>query len=94
MGWRERIDLAEALLGLPGRLPSRFGVNAGGSIATNYTYQPFEATTIGGATNGNTYQFTGRENDGTGLYFYRSRYYSPNVQRFNAQIRSASPAVT
>ncbi len=30
----------------------------------------------------NTYQYTGRENDGTGLYFYRARYYSPTLQRF------------
>jgi len=26
------------------------------------------------------YQFTGRENDGTGLYYYRARYYQ--LQRF------------
>jgi len=25
---------------------------------------------------------TGRENDGTGLYYYRARYYSPTLQRF------------
>src|SRR5437016_203574 len=25
---------------------------------------------------------SGRENDGTGVYFYRSRYYSPSLQRF------------
>jgi RHS repeat-associated protein len=30
----------------------------------------------------NTYQFTGRVNDGTGLYDYRVRYYSPGYQRF------------
>ena len=35
-----------------------------GQIATNYTYQPFGATTFGGSANGNPYQFTGRENDG------------------------------
>jgi RHS repeat-associated protein len=33
----------------------------------------------------NPYQFTGRENDGTGLYFYRARYYSPTFQRFVSQ---------
>lgn len=27
-------------------------------------------------------QFTGRENDGTGLYYYRARYFSPTLQRF------------
>lgn len=31
------------------------------------------------------YEFTGRENDGTGLYYYRARYYSPTYQRFIAQ---------
>jgi RHS repeat-associated protein len=28
---------------------------------------------------------TGRENDATGLYFYRARYYSPTYQRFVSQ---------
>ncbi len=60
-------------------------VGSGGSISTNYTYQPFGSTTVGGSANGNSYQFTGRENDGTGLYFYRARYYSPTFQRFIAQ---------
>src|SRR5216684_5519013 len=60
-------------------------VASGGSIATSYTYQPFGATTAGGVSNSNPYQFTGRENDGTGLYFYRARYYSPTAQRFIAQ---------
>ena len=30
----------------------------------------------------NPYQYTGRENDGTGLYYYRARYYSPMLKRF------------
>src|SRR5208283_3528407 len=60
-------------------------VGSGQSIATSYTYQPFGATTVGGAANGNSYQFTGRENDSTGLYYYRARYYSPNLQRFVSQ---------
>lgn len=28
------------------------------------------------------FQYTSRENDGTGLYYYRARYYSPEMQRF------------
>lgn len=60
-------------------------VNSLGAIATNYTYEPFGATTVGGSANGNSYEFTGRENDGTGLYFYRARYYSPTLQRFVTQ---------
>ncbi len=53
--------------------------------ATVYQYEPFGGTTTGGSANGNPYQFTGRENDGTGLYFYRARYYRPTFQRFIAQ---------
>ena len=30
----------------------------------------------------NPYQYTGREDDGTGLYYYRARYYSAILQRF------------
>jgi hypothetical protein len=51
--------------------------NSSGAIGTTYTYEPFGNTTLGGAANANPYQFTGRENDGTGLYFNRARYYSP-----------------
>jgi RHS repeat-associated protein len=54
--------------------------DAAGVLQTQYTYEPFGSTT-GGPT-GSSSQFTGRENDGTGLYFYRARYYSPLVQRF------------
>ncbi|WP_414645318.1 RHS repeat-associated core domain-containing protein [Candidatus Binatus sp.] len=56
-----------------------------GAIQTEYGYEPFGSTTTSGASNGNSYQFTGRENDGTGLDYYRSRYYSPTLQRFIAQ---------
>lgn len=55
--------------------------NAQGSSATMYTYEPFGKTTVIG-TSSNLSQYTGRENDGTGLYYYRSRYYSPRLQRF------------
>ena len=44
-------------------------VGSGGAIATSYTYQPFGATTVGGSANGNSYQFTGRENDGIMIRF-------------------------
>ncbi len=33
----------------------------------------------------NPFQFTGRENDGTGLYYNRARYYSPTLGRFISQ---------
>ena len=35
-------------------------VGSGQTIATNYTYQPFGTTTVGGSANGNSYDFTGR----------------------------------
>jgi len=59
--------------------------NSGGSINTSYTYGPFGNVTISGQSNANSYQFTARENDATGLYYYRARYYSPTFQRFIAQ---------
>ena len=31
---------------------------------------------------GNALQYTGRENDDTGLYYYRARYYDPALKRF------------
>jgi RHS repeat-associated protein len=53
-----------------------------GAVQTEYTYEPFGRTTVSGASNSNSYQYTGRENDGTGLYYYRARYYHPELQRF------------
>lgn len=53
-----------------------------GTVQTQYTYEPFGATTATGPTSGNSFQYTGREHDGTGLYYYRARYYHPTRQRF------------
>jgi len=63
--------------------------NTQGSPGTTYTYEPFGKTAVTG-TSLNPFQFTGREHegpalsgvDGTGLYYYRARYYQPRVQRF------------
>lgn len=51
-------------------------------IQTEYDYEPFGATTTTGAGNKNAYKFTAREDDATGLYFYRARYYHPALGRF------------
>ena len=59
--------------------------DATGAIQTQYAYEPFGNTTTSGASSFNSYQYTGRENDATGLYYYRARYYSPTLQRFIAQ---------
>jgi RHS repeat-associated protein len=53
-----------------------------GDVRTEYTFDPFGATTTSGASSTNAAQFTGRENDLTGLSFYRARFYNPQLQRF------------
>jgi RHS repeat-associated protein len=52
------------------------------TVQDQYTYEPFGAATVSGGTNGNPFQYTGRENDGTGLSYYRARYYHHGRQRF------------
>src|SRR5439155_1589327 len=47
-----------------------------------YTYEPFGTTTVMGTGSNNTFEYTGRENDGTGLYYYRARHYHPTSGRF------------
>ncbi|MFO0701188.1 MAG: RHS repeat-associated core domain-containing protein [Nitrospira sp.] len=59
--------------------------NSAGAAQTTYTYEPFGTTTQAGTASTSPFQFTGRENDGTGLYYYRARYYYPKVQRFVRQ---------
>src|SRR5207237_8061376 len=59
--------------------------DATGTVQTSYTYEPFGKPTATGATDANPLQFTGRENDGTGLQYNRARYYSPTLQRFISQ---------
>ena len=56
-----------------------------GGLATQYSYDPFGGGLSSGAASANSYEYTGRENDGTGLYFYRGRYYSPKLARFLSQ---------
>jgi len=46
-----------------------------------YTYEPFGQTALTGSS-GNAFRYTGREDDGTALYYYRARYYHPALQRF------------
>jgi len=54
----------------------------GGSITTAYGYEPFGRASVTGGASTNSAQYTGRENDGTGLHYYRARYYHPGLQRF------------
>jgi len=51
-----------------------------GTVTTTYSYDAFGNVTINGSDE-NPFQYTGRENDGTGLYYYRARYYSPTFRQ-------------
>ena len=63
-------------------------LDTNGVLQTEYTYEPFGATTATGTASPNPFQYTGRENDATGLYNYRARYYSPACGDSLARIRS------
>jgi len=54
-----------------------------GSAQATMQYGPFgELITETGSDNGNRLHYTGRELDDSGLYYYRARYYDPEVGRF------------
>jgi RHS repeat-associated protein len=63
-----------------------------GTLQTQYTYEPYGYATQTGLATTNSYTYTGREDDGSGLYYYRARYYHPRLQRFISEdpIRFAS----
>jgi RHS repeat-associated protein len=68
---------------LPDALGSTIALGDGtGTLQTQYTYEPFGVTTQTGSASTSSYKFTGREDDGSGLYYYRARYYQPRLQRF------------
>jgi RHS repeat-associated protein len=56
--------------------------SAASKVVTNYAYDPFGVTTASGNANPQTFKFTGREADGTGLYYNRARYYKPTWGMF------------
>jgi RHS repeat-associated protein len=56
--------------------------DSAGTIQTEYVYEPFGKATAMGVSSTNSFLFTGRENDFTGLYYYRARYFHPDLQRF------------
>ncbi len=56
-----------------------------GALQTQYTYEPYGFTTQTGSASTNSYKYTGREDDGTGLMYYRARYHQPRFQRFVAE---------
>jgi RHS repeat-associated protein len=57
--------------------------NSSAALANTYTYDSFGKLTASTGTVTNPFQYTGREPDSeTGVYYYRARYYDPNVGRF------------
>jgi RHS repeat-associated protein len=71
---------------LPDALGSTVALGDGtGTLQTQYTYEPFGYATQTGQANTSSYKYTGREDDGSGLYYYRARYYHPRLQRFIAE---------
>jgi RHS repeat-associated protein len=59
--------------------------DANGLFTTTYAYEPYGNTTTYGASNENAQRYTGREDDATGLMYYRARYYIPNCGRFASE---------
>ena len=52
------------------------------STLAGYSYSPYGNTQSTGNTEGDSVQYTARENDANGLYYYRARYYDPVLKRF------------
>jgi RHS repeat-associated protein len=55
------------------------------SVFSSYANSAYGETVALGPDGGNPLQYTGRENDGTGLYYYRARYYAPLLKQFIAE---------
>jgi RHS repeat-associated protein len=53
-----------------------------GAPATQYSYAPFGQTNTTGGISTNPFAFTSRERDLPDLYYYRARYYTPQLGRF------------
>jgi RHS repeat-associated protein len=56
--------------------------DSSGAIQSQYTYEPFGRPSTSGQSSTNSFEFTGREFDATGLFYYRARYYNPMLGRF------------
>ncbi len=57
-----------------------------GTVLDTITYDAFGTPTDSNAGAGDRFKFTGREYDaGTGQYYYRARYYGPDLGRFHSE---------
>jgi uncharacterized protein RhaS with RHS repeats len=82
-GFLQRTDASGTVVPLTDALGSVLALaDANGNLLTQYSYDPFGATVASGAASANPFQYIGRENDLTGLYYLHARYYSPALMRF------------
>ena len=82
-GWLSRTEGATSRQFLTDALGSVIAAtDSAGALKTQYPYEPYGRTTATGEASSNPFKYTGREDDGTGLYYYRARYYNPSFQRF------------
>ncbi|WJI14309.1 hypothetical protein MWN52_11710 [Pseudoxanthomonas winnipegensis] len=61
---------------------TRLLTDSSGAVVQRYDYDAYGATTQDNPGVTNPYQYTGREKDQSGLYYYRARYYQPGIGRF------------
>ncbi|WP_168921606.1 RHS repeat-associated core domain-containing protein [Polaromonas vacuolata] len=74
-----RLYLTDALNSVIAQLADDDNAN----IQNSYAYSPYgQSQTVGPDSANNPNQYTSRENDNTGLYYYRARYYDPVMKRF------------
>jgi RHS repeat-associated protein len=74
-----RLYLTDALNSVIAQLADDDNAN----IQNSYAYSPYgQSQTVGPDSANNPNQYTSRENDNTGLYYYRARYYDPVLKRF------------
>lgn len=81
-GWAAKTKASGSSFFLTDSLGSTIALtNAVGAVETQYSYEPFGmAREIG--TGSGTIKYTGREEDSSGSYCYRSRYYDASSARF------------
>jgi RHS repeat-associated protein len=53
-----------------------------GGVTQALTYSSFGSVLASSGSSANRLKYTGREDDGTGLYYYRARFYDPAIGRF------------
>ena len=86
-GGLDEVFLRTESSGLRSFLTDRLGstlalADSSGIPQTQYGYEPFGKPSNSGQTSTNSFEFTGKEFDASGLYYYRARFYHPVFQRF------------